>query len=575
MESGRLAVKLLCVTLASIIVFSCSDIEDDPVIPHNPEQEAWTYSMINANNMNMPGSGKLGVNYSDSPSGSGIQKLADDDYSTSFSTKHAVFSIEWTGKESVILSGYSIVSGNGSPDMDPKSWKLFGSTGDSDWTELDSRSDVLFKERNGKLDFELENMPAYRNFRLDILANGGGEYTEIAEWYLYADVSGRVEISTENGNMPCSGILSAGNTGSPYGFGVANLMDGDIVTKYVARSAAFDIVWEGTEEFIPESYSISSAEDFPEKDPSGWILYASADMSEWKEIDSRSGIEFRRNEVKKFSLDEEEPYRYYKLEILSNNGSLSTQIAEWSMTAGIPNYIEDLMQYADGFTEASSTPMGTHYVGRHVTTDDDRGWLADPANEPTSSTTVSGVTWIETVVDLYPYGVPVPADVNQHAVGNCCALAVFASMAYLYPDFIQSIIKDNGDRTYDVSMYDPQGEPVTVSVSSKFLFANGSVAGVSGKGNRITWAAVLEKAIMKWNSIYKVNPTIDGIGSEHVAPLFTGNGNSFAFAPGKLTAEQMERAVVASLRMGKLVTGGFNKAKYAQEELGPYSPPAY
>ncbi len=548
---------------AMTALLSCSGIEDDSGADTElpSDDDSWTYSMISANNMNMPGNGKLGASHDDSPSGAGILKLADDDYGTSFSTPHKVFSISWSGEESVKVSGYSLVSGTGNRDMDPRSWKLYASADNSDWTELDSRTDVSFGGGNVKLDYGLESGTPFRYFRLDVTANGGSESTEIAEWYLYVDVAGDCEIGEDNANMPCPGMLCYGHSDSPYGFGIANLMDGDISTKFVSRYDSFDILWEGLEEFIPESYSIASAEDFPEKDPSSWVLYGSDDNSGWTELDSRTDIGFKRNEVRKFELDVQESYKYYKLEIAGNNGSRSTQIAEWSMTAAIPNVIEDLMQYAEGFTETSSTPMGIHYLNRKVTTDEDREWLANPANEPVSSTTATGLDWKLCSVVLYPYGTPVPADVNQHAIGDCCALAVFASMAYIYPEFIKSIITDNGDNTFDVAMYDPQGKPVTVAVSSKFLVdGNGTIGAVSGKGNRATWSTVLEKAIMKWNSIYKVNVTIDGIGSEHVAPLFTGNGSSFAFMPEKLTAGQLERAVVASLRQGKLVTGGFHES---------------
>ena len=65
---------------------------------------------------------------------------------------------------------------------------------------------------------------------------------------------------------------------------------------------------------------------------------------------------------------------------------------------------------------------------------------------------------------------------------------------------------------------------------------------------------------MKWNKIYQVNPDIGGIGSEHVAPLFTGEGNSFAIAPNSLLAEQLNQAVHLSLDERMIVIGGFNKA---------------
>ena len=88
---------------------------------------------------------------------------------------------------------------------------------------------------------------------------------------------------------------------------------------------------------------------------------------------------------------------------------------------------------------------------------------------------------------LYPFGDPSPADVNQHVIGNwgSCGLG---SMAYVYPNFVKSLITDNGNNSYTVKMFDPQGKPLQVTVSNKFLTGNGqNIDAVSGKNNTATW----------------------------------------------------------------------------------------
>jgi hypothetical protein len=138
-------------------------------------------------------------------------------------------------------------------------------------------------------------------------------------------------------------------------------------------------------------------------------------------------------------------------------------------------------------------------------------------------------------------------------------------MAYQNPDFVRSLIVDNGDDSYTVSMFDPQGEPVAVCVSNKFIAQGTSLIAVSGKGVVATWTTVLEKAIIKYNAKYQVNPDIGGIGAEHVTPLFTGDGNSIAFKPRALTSAEMTRVVKASLLQGKFVLGGFSKGGVAAD----------
>lgn len=211
-----------------------------------------------------------------------------------------------------------------------------------------------------------------------------------------------------------------------------------------------------------------------------------------------------------------------------------------------------------GHTYTPSTPMGNHYIGAHVTTQSDKDWLLNASNEPDLLPSTPGYYWKEYPVTLYPFGTPKPADINQHVIGDCSACAVFAEMAYVAPDFIKSIIKDNGNKTYTVNMFDPQGKPVDVCVSSKFL-GSSSFGAVSGKNDVACWSTILEKAMMKWEHIYQVNPDVYGIGSEHVAPLFTGEGDSFAFYPGNLTPSQFKDAVELAFESKCLLIGGFNQ----------------
>jgi hypothetical protein len=200
------------------------------------------------------------------------------------------------------------------------------------------------------------------------------------------------------------------------------------------------------------------------------------------------------------------------------------------------NSFEELLNWSSQSSYSSQTPMGRHYENRHVTTDADRDWLATASNEPDLLPSASGYTLRSYAVNLYPFGEPVPADINQHGIGDCSALAVLAELAYRFPDFIKSIITDHKDGTYTVAMYDPQGNPVNVRVQSTFLGDNNGIGASTGKKGEANWATVMEKAIMKWNKIYQANPDINGIGSEHVAPLFTGEGNSFAIIPDDLFA---------------------------------------
>ena len=263
-----------------------------------------------------------------------------------------------------------------------------------------------------------------------------------------------------------------------------------------------------------------------------------------------------------FNKETQARSKYFRFIIEQNHGASTTRVSELGYGEDMDadkdiTTFSELLNRGTSFTKNDNTPMGNHYDNRHVTTDEDRQWLSTATNEPDLLPSAGGYTLRKYEVNLYPFGEPVPADINQHGIGDCSALAVLAEMAYLFPDFIKSIVSDHGDGTYTVAMYDPQGKPVDVTVQSTFLGDNNGIGASGGKDGKANWATIMEKAIMKWNKIYQVNPDIYGIGSEHVAPLFTGEGNSFAISPSSLLPKQLAQAARIALEERMIVIGGF------------------
>ena len=260
----------------------------------------------------------------------------------------------------------------------------------------------------------------------------------------------------------------------------------------------------------------------------------------------------------------------YTIEVTAESfegvSSSSNKVTVTTLSVASEN-IDDLMDLAGGFTESNSTSMGTHFENLHATTDADLEYLNDATNQPPIPKDVTNCTLEYQPVTLYPYGTPSPADLNQHAIGDCNGVTALASMAYLAPAFIKSLITDNGDKTYTIKMFDPQGKRITVTVDNKFLSNSSGIQACSGKNGVATWGTIMEKAIMKYNVIYQANPDIGGIGSEHVTPLFTGEGSSFSFDRGKLTADELARAVRWGLANGKFISGGFSP----QKAIGNYN----
>lgn len=384
-----------------------------------------------------------------------------------------------------------------------------------------------------------------------------------------------VYLAEGNGIMPCSGTLYIDYEIDSLDFGINKMVDKDMNTSYKADVSEVTLIWEGDKPAqirrVEASFTNSSSTA-----PQEMNFKGSHNKVTWDQI-----VKVTSESLYKWEYDfpSATAYKYFQITICCNKSNPFFEVKELHLLPvsdgdggddgnddgnddGTENFgfetFEDVEDRGSHYTYSSSTPMGNHYANKHVTTDEDRAWLSTATNEPNTLPSVPSYTWRNYTVNLYPFGDPVPADVNQHGIGDCSALAVFASMAYLFPDFIKSIITDNGDGTYVVDMFDPQGEPVEVALQATFLGTSSSIGAASGKDGEATWATILEKAIMKWNYIYKVNPDIHGIGSEHVAPLFTGEGNSFAFYPNVLNAGEMKRVAQLSLEESMIVIGGFN-----------------
>lgn len=211
---------------------------------------------------------------------------------------------------------------------------------------------------------------------------------------------------------------------------------------------------------------------------------------------------------------------------------------------------------------SSITPMGTHFESFSAATEDQKAWLATATNEPRKLADFPNWTLVAKTVNLYPFGHPSPADVVQHNLSNCCFLAVLGSLAQSYPSFIENIIIHNQDDTYTVKMYDPMGNQLDVSVTPSFYYtADNKVGGVTGKDGVHTWASVMEKALMKYETTFNCDP-INGINPSPSLAPFVGVGTARNFPIKKITQEDMSHVVEVLQRNGYIMTGGFRESGY-------------
>lgn len=149
---------------------------------------------------------------------------------------------------------------------------------------------------------------------------------------------------------------------SPAGEGIENVADGDPLTKLLIHANAAWVRFDVGEPRILSHYAITSANDFPERDPVRWLLKGSNDGKSWEELDVRKAQDFAtRFERQEFTVETPAlAYRYYLLEMENESGG-SIQLSEVELHGRRP--------FAPATTEApaaadtlTATPVSRHQV---------------------------------------------------------------------------------------------------------------------------------------------------------------------------------------------------------------------
>ena len=122
------------------------------------------------------------------------------------------------------------------------------------------------------------------------------ENLEIAEWQLFGlpyVASGDKNFPTDlTENIDVHSNVSAypiGESGDNFSEEFYNLFDRNMNTKYYAHEAtSFYVEIDLEKPYTIESYAITSAHDYPDRDPRKWILNAYNEELGWVELDRRA-----------------------------------------------------------------------------------------------------------------------------------------------------------------------------------------------------------------------------------------------------------------------------------------------
>lgn len=114
----------------------------------------------------------------------------------------------------------------------------------------------------------------------------------------------------------------------------ANLADRSEATKWLTFAPTGWVTYATSEPVVITGYSLTSANDFADRDPQDWTLQGSADGQTWETIDTRADERFgERFERRVVELDEPAPaYTHFRLEVTRNRGSDGLQLADWDLS---------------------------------------------------------------------------------------------------------------------------------------------------------------------------------------------------------------------------------------------------
>lgn len=111
------------------------------------------------------------------------------------------------------------------------------------------------------------------------------------------------------------------------------LIDNNINSKFLLGS--FSTVWAMLEFATPQTtgaYTMTSANDAPDRDPKDWTIEGSNNGADWVVLDKRVDQNFgSRFLTVKYTFSNADAYKYYRLYVTATHGSTLWQQAEWRL----------------------------------------------------------------------------------------------------------------------------------------------------------------------------------------------------------------------------------------------------
>ena len=271
------------------------------------------------------------------------------------------------------IRAYRIYFGTAQPDdrRAPRNWTFAGSTNNTDWITLDSRSGQTGWSNGESRTFSFVNAATYRYYRLQVTARVSDTYLELFQLEFFRDSEYCTDRTVPGAERVTSSTLSAG--------GAAYLFDNDFTHSSWHRLLTHrnnfpcDITYDfgsGCETALNgyRIYYKRTDSDSSDRAPTAWEFQGSNDATTWTALDSHSGeTEWTSGASREFQFVNGTPYRYYRLHVTdcgSNNYLELYQLeylgrpAVFSKSKSDDPVGVDLTEPANGHASGSATPYG-------------------------------------------------------------------------------------------------------------------------------------------------------------------------------------------------------------------------
>lgn len=251
--------------------------------------------------------------------------------------------------ENFRVTGYSLTTAQGDMKNTPKSWILQGSADKSTWNTIETRTNQKFYYPTETNLYQIaiednktanaEKLPAYKYFRVLFKENNGGTSLKLSEFQLYGMNKVMVTSITGNGGS-ITGQYAGYQNGTEYVETVDKLIDNNISSKYCVTGHTGG--WIQYESAVPVrlgAYSITGSMNDISRNPKTWELFGSDNGTNWELIDEQQNQEskfFVRLNTVEYPVSTTKKYKYFKLNILENNGGSEFQLTKWQLFENAP-----------------------------------------------------------------------------------------------------------------------------------------------------------------------------------------------------------------------------------------------